>query len=277
MLALSSVYAWSEARLSATRARAPAVECSEPTGDPVALERGRHLAGTHGCTACHREDLGGRLLLDEPLVARVAAPNLTGGRGGIGGVLELADWVRAVRTGRRRDGTALWGMPARQGLLRREPDLAAVIAWARGRPAVAHDLPARRIGLLGRVLLLAGRLPLLPDADDHEGPGGPPPSAALGSRLVDLYGCRACHGRDLAGGPIPGAPPDRPVPRDLTPAALGAWSEEDFLGALRHGRRPDGVALNPMMPWRFFRTLPERQLRSLWRYLRLVPPAGGGR
>ena len=58
---------------------------------------------------------------------------------------------------------------------------------------------------------------------------------------------------------------------------LGRWSKADFYRAIREGRKPDGSALNPFMPWQTLRQLNDTELDALWVYLRTLPqrPQGG--
>ena len=63
---------------------------------------------------------------------------------------------------------------------------------------------------------------------------------------------------------------------NITPdenSGIGSWSEETFVGALRTGRHM-GVArpILPPMPWGAFRNLDDDDLRSIYAYLKTVPP-----
>ena len=63
---------------------------------------------------------------------------------------------------------------------------------------------------------------------------------------------------------------------NLTPdenTGIGSWSEETFVGALRTGRHM-GVSrpILPPMPWQFYRNLTDEDLRSIYAYLRTIPP-----
>jgi mono/diheme cytochrome c family protein len=63
---------------------------------------------------------------------------------------------------------------------------------------------------------------------------------------------------------------------NITPdenTAIGSWSEETFVRALRTGRHM-GVSrpILPPMPWSAFRNLTDEDLRSIYAYLRTVPP-----
>jgi len=71
---------------------------------------------------------------------------------------------------------------------------------------------------------------------------------------------------------IPGAPPDWPSSRNLTPAGdLAKWSEADFLRAMQKGARPDGTKLNPVMPVAFGQ-MTDVKLKALWTYIQALPP-----
>jgi mono/diheme cytochrome c family protein len=63
---------------------------------------------------------------------------------------------------------------------------------------------------------------------------------------------------------------------NLTPdenTGIGSWSEETFIQALRTGRHM-GVSrpILPPMPWWAFRNLTDEDLKSVYAYLRTVPP-----
>ena len=53
--------------------------------DSASIARGQHLSrAISKCVECHGDDLGGQLVFDGLPMARVVAPNLTSGRGGVG-------------------------------------------------------------------------------------------------------------------------------------------------------------------------------------------------
>lgn len=63
---------------------------------------------------------------------------------------------------------------------------------------------------------------------------------------------------------------------NLTPdenTGIGSWSEATFVASIRTGRHM-GVArpILPPMPWGAFRNLSDEDLRSIYAYLRTVPP-----
>src|SRR4051812_23784933 len=54
--------------------------------DPAVIERGKHLVDSlGGCRECHGADLGGKTGDDVGPIGVLHAPNLTTGKGGIGG------------------------------------------------------------------------------------------------------------------------------------------------------------------------------------------------
>lgn len=63
---------------------------------------------------------------------------------------------------------------------------------------------------------------------------------------------------------------------NITPdpkAGIGAWSEADFVRAMRLGERPDGSHYFPAFPYPSFTRISDRDLRDLWAYLRSLPPS----
>jgi mono/diheme cytochrome c family protein len=63
---------------------------------------------------------------------------------------------------------------------------------------------------------------------------------------------------------------------NLTPdenTGIGSWSEETFVKTIRTGRHM-GVArpILPPMPWEVYRNLTDEDLRSVYAYLRSIPP-----
>lgn len=240
--------------------------------DSATLAHGRHLMQSSlACGGCHGDDLGGRVVVDEPMVMRLVAPNLTTGRGGVLARYDDAALDAAIRHGVDPDGRVLVIMPSHEFAGVADDDLAALIAWLRAQPPVDREPGRLALGPVARVLGLAGKLHLFPyDIIDHD---AVPPARAPRGESVErgryiAAGCTGCHGRDLRGGPIAGAPPGWPPASDLTArGAVGRWSESEFLHTLRTGRRPDGSSLRAPMPWREVGRMTDEELRSLRRYL----------
>lgn len=59
---------------------------------------------------------------------------------------------------------------------------------------------------------------------------------------------------------------------NITPAALGDWTDGEILRALTEGVSRDGRALFPLMPYKAFATLCEEDAAALVRYVRTLQP-----
>jgi cytochrome c553 len=276
-LAAVAVYGLSEARLRKTY-QIDAAPLPIPS-DAASIERGRHLAtAVTMCVACHSAqsevpDLAGSLFLDIP-PARLGAPNLTSGVGGIGGRYTIADWVRIIRHGVRPDGSPLLFMPTANFYNLSDADLAAIIAYVRSRPPIDNQPLASEVYPLGRALMVAGQLALPAEEIDHDAPRvpAPPPGRTpeYGGYLLSISTCRDCHGANLSGAPV--EEPGAPLAPNLTPGgALQAWSEDDFIRALRTGIRPDGSQLRAPMPWQIAGLMTDDELGAIFRHLRSLP------
>jgi mono/diheme cytochrome c family protein len=241
--------------------------------DPATVARGAHLYATRGCADCHGGDATGKEVFDAGPIARIVAPNLTPG-----GRLKGAspDQVAAaIRHGVARDGRPLVFMPAEDFHEMGDEDVAAIVAFLQQLPPSEHQPPALEVRPVGRIMWLLGQFPLLPaEALDHSPRARTAPAVAAtveyGRYLAQ--GCTGCHGRDFAGQHVPGTPPAFPDAQNLTPAALGNWSEADFLAAIRTGKRPDGSQIDAFMPWRTFAQMSDVELKALWAYLESLPP-----
>jgi cytochrome c553 len=266
----AATYLLSERRLRATPAvrDAPIVV---PTDIPV-VQHGQHIAGAVAmCTRCHGANLEGALVEDDNS-ARVVAPNIT--RGGAVRGFTAVDYARAIRDGIGPDGHPLWLMPAYATLS--DIDLGALIAYLKSLPPVTNSLPSNEIRALGRARLATGDLTLLPALTINRAAPRPPAPAPgttsdYGEYLVGIAACSRCHGPRLSGGTVPGAPRGSPPAPDLTTAGLGDWSEADFLRAMRSGRRPDGGAIDTLMPWPYYAQMSDLELRAIWEYLGVIP------
>jgi mono/diheme cytochrome c family protein len=83
--------------------------------------------------------------------------------------------------------------------------------------------------------------------------------------------CLGCHGPQLAGGKIPGGPPDWPAAADLNPAGevmkVRYAEPEAFMRMFRSGQRADGTNIQ-VMPFESLRNMSETDLRALHLYLK---------
>ena len=272
---VAGVYVASNARLHKTYSvEIPSLPL--PT-DPASLARGEHLARAIAkCVDCHGEMLEGNVVADNPALGRFAAPNLTAAPTGVGASLRDGDWFRALRHGVAPGGRPLLLMPADLYTHISDSDLVALVAWARSRPLVEHAVPPSRLGPLGRVLLLAGKFPILAaESIDHAVQHVSAPPAGVtreyGRYLTLAGGCAGCHGPGFSGGPVPTFPPDAPPAANLTPAGISGWTEAMFFAALREGKDPSGRVLSEWMPWKATAKMTDEEIRAVWIYLQTVP------
>ena len=238
--------------------------------DSASIARGRALATIVGCTGCHTSTLGGQVMIDGFPFARLAAPNLTRGQGGVGATYTDADWERAIRHGVRRDGTPLFIMPANEYNRFRDEEVGRIIAYAKSVPAVDNATPPRTIYPLARVLHTFG-VPLVPaeQIDHTRRNDSPPPGATVEYGRFIGGACRFCHGENLAGrevGGEEGAPPSPPIGPSGTPSR---WTDAQFIQAMRTGVTPEGRRLrNEYMPWQAIGQLSDDELRGILMYLK---------
>lgn len=62
------------------------------------------------------------------------------------------------------------------------------------------------------------------------------------------------------------------VSRNITPAALGEWSDGELYRAVTGGLRRDGSALFPLMPYDAYRFMAEEDILAILAYLRTLEP-----
>lgn len=268
VLALAVVYAVSSIAMRRTY-EFPDAAVRAAT-DSASLVWGQHLMEAIAkCQDCHDADLGGRMMMNDPAFARLAATNLTSGRGGISGYSD-ADLERAIRHGVGPDKRPLVFMPSEAYSALTDEDLAALIGYLRTFRPVDREHPEPRVGPIARMLYLTGKFPLLPvEIARHDAvrpAQAPGVTVEYGRYLATIGGCNGCHGPTLAGEANPDAP-------DITVGRLPAWTEEDFFRALREGKRPDGTTIDPTrMPWVRSGLMTDDEIRAVWTYIRSLPP-----
>lgn len=276
MLAAGALYATSAYRLSQTYD--VTVEDLPVSPDSATVARGRHVAVTRSCGDCHGSALAGSTAVDNFMIGTLRAPNLT--PGGVGGTYTDTDWIRALRHGVAPDGTPLVFMPSWEYYYLSKEDLGALIAYLKQLPPVDRQMAEPELGPMGRAMMVMGQgnFRLSAARIDHEAPRPeapePSPTAAYGEYLS--HSCVGCHGQDLSGGPISGAPPSWPPAANITPheAGIRAWTKQDFFRAMREKKRPDGSSIDPVMPADMGK-MTDQELTALWRYLQTVEPKPG--
>ena len=118
---------------------------------------------------------------------------------------------------------------------------------------------------------------------------GPAPAAGQGSDagtiergryLAVVAGCSGCHSRpgeaEFAGGAALKTPFGTFKGPNITPDpehGIGAWSDRDFLGALKHGLSPGGAPYYPAFPYTSFAHLSDEDALAIKAFLFSLPPA----
>ena len=145
----------------------------------------------------------------------------------------------------------------------------------------ARHITRRSLSPVGAVLGLIGLLVLGSAAVAET-------SVARGEYLSTIMGCTGCHTggalrgkpdprRFLAGSDVGFLVPGMGVfyPSNLTPddeTGIGRWSEAQIITAIRHGLRPDGRELAPVMPWESYTVLTDADAAALAAFLKSLPP-----
>jgi mono/diheme cytochrome c family protein len=253
------------------------------SSDPAVLARGKHVAESLAPCAvsdCHGPDLGGGKTVEVGPLGKFTAPNISAG--GLGATYSDGELMRLLRHGIKRDGRSVRFMPAHEFNWLSDDDFTAVISYLRSLPAVHKSNGPFEIGVLGKVLDRRDMVPLdiARRIDHHKIELAPPPSPSASYGAFIARECTGCHGKSLSGGPIPGAPPDLPVPLNLTPdpSGLSGWSFDDFRHTLTTGVSKSGKKLADMMPFAAYAKLDDTEMHALWAYLSSLPPRPfGGR
>lgn len=259
---------------------APVSDIRIPEGDPTAIARGTYLIDhVLNCKICHATDFGGRAEVDNAMVGRLWAPNLTAGEGSATRNYTAVDWVRSIRHGVAPDGHRLILMPSEEFQTFSDGDLGAIVAAVKAMPAVNRADEGIQLGPLGRALLVTGQVRFAFDSIKHAGTRADVPVAATlewGNVLIGA--CRGCHGEGLSGGPIPGGDPNWPPAANLTTHETGlkTWTIQDFSRALRQGKRPDGTDVRLPMPWASYAGMTDADVEALFRAIQAAPPKPAG-
>jgi mono/diheme cytochrome c family protein len=282
---------------------------SKPTAADL-IARGQYLAnGIARCFLCHAplddgdpalprpETLGAGDVLDEK--APLIAPNITFER-----ETGLGDWsdreiIRAIREGIGRDGRELQEHPANHYSVMTDEDVSAVIAYLRSLRPIRRKLPRSAPPLQKGEWVQRKTVPALSSALNSP--------RQRGAYLVQLGECIGCHTpargdgsaiRELefAGGrrfrlekgygvdigrfdPMLSSV-EAPLPMtgrvvasaNITPDPSGIpyYTEAIFIQTIRTGKVSGVRQLSAAMPWVFFRTLSDPDLRDIFAYLKTL-------
>lgn len=262
---------------------------------PARLERGKYLVdGLLGCLDCHserdpalpgapprQEKLGAGQLFPDEGQGRLVASNITPDvETGIGSWSDDA-LARAIREGIDPDGNALFPvMPYANYRSLPDEDLASVIVYLRSLPPVRNSLPRSEIPFPLNRLILGAPQPLTEpvSAPDLSNP------VQRGKHLMTLASCRDCHtpmangqfrsDLELAGAfEFAGLSNARVTSLNITqdPTGIPYYDEAIFISTMRTGQI-GARKLDPVMPWLFYASLTDDDLKAMFAYLKTVTP-----
>jgi mono/diheme cytochrome c family protein len=262
IVAYAVLYILSERVLQRTY-EVPAVALSIPS-DPASIAEGRRLATVRGCVAgCHGKNAAGAVMFDQPLIARIVAPNLTAA------TRKFSDQELAIiiRNGVRPDGRSLLVMPSETFVGLTDEDAARIIAFLKSLPEAAGPGPSISPGPVGRLGLAVGKFKM---AAQLIAATVPPPDAAneeaKRGRYLSRTICTECHGTDLRGA----ANPDFTSP-DLR--VVAAYSYDAFTELLRTGVAIGGrnVGVMSAQALNNLSHLTDSEMAALYSYLHSMP------
>ena len=249
--------------------------------DAAHIEHGRYLFSTRGCADCHGANGGGMEVVNGGGTL-VVSPNITRGAGGVTSDYAMIDWVRTLRHGVKPDGTPVMIMPSEDYNRLTDEDTSALISYAQQLPPVPGKQAVISLPWTYKVQYGFGMIHDAAEKIDH----ALPPASSHTVAATVAHGayvansCISCHGARLSGGKIPGSPPDWPHAANLTPgkgSAMGQYPTSQALKAmLRSGRRPDGSAVSPVMPFASLGGMTDVDIDALHAYLKTLPARAAG-
>lgn len=250
---------------------------------PEQLARGERLANT--CVSCHTAN--GQLPLSGsdfaskfglPQIGTLYAPNLTPAG-------NIKDWtdgevMRAIREGVHKNGRSLLIMPADIYRNLSDEDAQALVAYLRSQPGIGAPTPDTELNIVGVLFASLFNFQTAQPPVSNVA-AAQPGTRAYGKYMVDILGCRSCHGDQLQGKVDNGAPGPPPGP-NLT-KIVPQWTEEQFITFFNTGTLPDGSSVptltlpsgftEPRMPWPMVRAAAtDADLKAMYDYLHSLPP-----
>jgi hypothetical protein len=161
-----------------------------------------------------------------------------------------------------------------------DEDVQALVAYLRSQPASGEPAPDNHFSVLGAIFMNLSDFRVAQQPVGHiNAPQAETP--AYGRYLVDILGCRDCHGAQLQGKVENGQPGPPPGP-NLT-QIVPQWTEEEFMALFNTGTLPGGGQVpiftlksgfsEPRMPWQMVRAATtDDELRAMFSYLHALPP-----
>ena len=272
--------------------------------DPAVIAEGEYLFhGPMHCTACHDaskevafkrkpgekvEPIGG-MTWDMGPLGRPVAANLTSDKATGLGAKSDEHIAQVLKYGIGEDGHLRTFMALAVAPVS-DRETVALLSYVRTLPPKEHQVPAEEWGLMAEALVALGVFAPKTAQPPPFVAASAEPDPARGAYLAngpalcvmchspyDMFNGMALKGEKFSGCYAPEAGHDDPAvelcPPNLTPhetaGHITAWSEEAFLGRFKSGVYTHG---DTPMPWTNFSNMTDADLRSIYRYLRTLPP-----
>lgn len=261
---------------------------------PQKVEQGQKIASML-CMHCHSNSdnrMTGRKLTDLPSeFGDIYSTNITGDEEkGIGKWTD-GELIYFLRTGLHNDGSYAPPYMPKFPLLS-DDDIQSIVAWLRSGEnevkATREEPPTSDPSFLVKALSYVVFKPL-PYPDKAIEKPDTTNQVEWGKYLSNkLYGCFQCHSADFktnsdlepeksegfygGGNTLINLVGSEIKSLNITPdteTGIGSWTEEDFVNAMRAGKRKNGEQLRyPMLP---YTRLTDGELKAIYAYLRTVP------
>jgi len=218
----------------------------------------------------------GRILWGEGTKDQLVAPNITPDKETGIGTWSDVEIIRAIRDGVAPDGHRLSPeMPYMYFRSLSDGNLKSIVSYLRSIPPVFHQLPKNspRVEQEPARAILMDSLSL--SRSDAK--------VLRGEFLVRIAGCETCHtpirsgtfikGLEFGGGTVFRHGKEMAASSNLTSheSGISYYDEHQFIEAMRTGK-VGARRLMSAMPWLFYRNMATEDLKSIFAYLRAVPP-----
>lgn len=254
---------------SRSEAEVPLVSFARLSSDPIV--HGERVARVLGCTGCHGDDLTG-IDWSDPGFERLWTSNLTRAVPRY----DDASLKRAIRGGRRYDGSELWAMPSHLFTHLADADMSALIAWLRTRAPTGDDRPLPQHGPVAIREIQSGNWRSSAADVRADGARWPPDTGTthILARYIVRGTCAECHGLSLEGDRDQDQ--DRPAP---PLAVVAAYNQEQFQHLLRTGEPIGGRQLRLMseVARERYSQLTDAEIDAVFQYLQSAARAAQSR
>lgn len=273
--------------------------------DPALIAEGEYLFhGPMHCTACHDsskdaafarkagekvEPIGG-MEWDMGPLGRPVSANLTSDKAtGLGGKSD-EHIARVLKYGVGEDGKLRIFMALAVASVT-DREIVALLSYVRTLPPKEHKVPPEEIGIMGRLMIAFGAFKpkFMPAASYVAASDSADPKRGeyLANGPALCFGCHSPYdfmdGMKLKGEKFSGCleaerghedPKVEVCPPNLTPhptaGHITAWTEDQFVARFKSGAYS---SKDSPMPWTNFSNMTDNDLRSIYQYLRALPPS----